>query len=66
MPGVIRRRKIWIHARCEASVPKVAAILSVIEASKRLGIQVRDYRIAVLPGLEAKKRNHVAILTPEA
>ena len=44
--------------------PKVAAILSVVESCRRLGVPVKDYLLSVLPGLEHRKLHEVATLTP--
>jgi hypothetical protein len=42
----------------------VAAILSVIESCRRLGVPVKDYLAAVLPGLNRRTLSEVANLTP--
>ena len=44
--------------------PKVAAILSVIESCRRLGVSARDYLAEVLPGLSDVSIQKVADLTP--
>jgi len=44
--------------------PKVAAILSVIESCRRLGVPVKDYLADVLPGLNRRTLPEVADLTP--
>ena len=46
------------------SGPKVAAILSVVESCRRLGIPVKDYLLAILPGISGRKVSEVASLTP--
>jgi transposase len=66
MRGIALGRKNWIHVGSAEAGPKVAAILSVVETCKRLGLPVRDYLLAVLPGLGNKKLSQVASLTPEA
>jgi transposase len=66
MRGIALGRKNWIHVGSAAAGPKVAAILSVVETCKRLGLPVRNYLMDVLPGLGAKKLSQVAGLTPEA
>lgn len=66
MRGVALGRKNWIHIGSPAAGPKVASILSIVETCKRLDIPVRDYLMAVLPGLGSKKLSQVAGLTPEA
>lgn len=57
-------RKNWLHVGSAQSGPKVAAILSVVESCKRLGLPVKEYLQAVLPGLGRKKLSEVADLTP--
>src|SRR6516165_4668089 len=44
-------RKNWIHVGSAQAGPKIAAILSVVESSRRLKVPVREYLAAVLPGL---------------
>lgn len=44
--------------------PKVAAILSVVESCRRLGVPVQDYLSNVLPGLNRRTLSEVANLTP--
>jgi hypothetical protein len=46
------------------SGPKVAAIISVVESCRRLDLPVKEYLLAVLPGLNHRKRSEVAQLTP--
>lgn len=57
-------RKNWLHVGSEKAGPKVAAILSVVESCRRLGVSPRDYLAAVLPGLERKTISQAASLTP--
>jgi len=42
-------RKNWLHVGSAQAGPKVAAILSVVESCRRLGVPVKDYLAAVLP-----------------
>ena len=57
-------RKNWLHVGSVASGPKVAAIISVIESCRRLGVSAKQYLLAVLPGLNQRKLSEVAQLTP--
>ena len=57
-------RKNWLHVGSVQSGPKVAAILSVIESCRRLGVSAKDYLLAVLPGMAQRKLLDVARLTP--
>ena len=57
-------RKNWLHVGSVKSGPKVAAILSVIESCRRLDVPVKDYLLAVLPGMSQRKHSEAAHLTP--
>jgi transposase len=57
-------RKNWLHVGSVQSGPKVAAILSVIESCRRLDVPVKDYLLAVLPGMSQRKHSEAAHLTP--
>ena len=59
-------RKNWIHLGSREARPKVAAILSVLETCRRLGIAAREYLAAVLPGLSDVSIHRLANLTPAA
>jgi hypothetical protein len=55
-----------IHIGSENAGPKVAAILSVVESCRRLGLPVRDYLGSVLPGLGHVPMQRVGQYTPTA
>jgi transposase len=57
-------RKNWLHVGSRQAGPKVAAILSVVESCRRLGVPVRAYLTEVLPGLEERTLSEVKELTP--
>jgi transposase len=57
-------RKNWLHVGSVKAGPKVAAILSVVESCRRLGVPVREYLRDVLPGLDRRTLSQVADLTP--
>ncbi|HYP12466.1 MAG TPA: IS66 family transposase [Bryobacteraceae bacterium] len=57
-------RKNWLHVGSVQAGPKVAAILSIVESCRRLGIAVKEYLASVLPGLNARTTRDVAALTP--
>jgi transposase len=57
-------RKNWLHVGSPQAGPKVAAILSVVESCRRLGVPVKDYLAAVLPGLARRSLSQVDELTP--
>lgn len=64
MRGIALGRKNWLHVGDKAAGPRVAAILTVIESCRRLGISARDYLIDVLPGMDRRKLSDVANFTP--
>jgi transposase len=56
--------KNWLHVGSEKSGPKVAAILSVVESCRRLGVSAKAYLGDVLPGLGNRRLSEVALITP--
>jgi transposase len=66
MRPVVLGRKNWIHVGSEKAGPKVAAILSVVESCRRLGLPVREYLSSVLPGLGNMPVQRVSQYTPAA
>ena len=64
MRPVALGRKNWLHVGSAQSGPKVAAILSVVESCRRLGVPVKDYLLAVLPGMARRNLSDVTHLTP--
>ena len=59
-------RKNWLHIGSAAAGPRVAAIASVVETCRRLGLNVRDYLMDVLPRIPSWPAQRVAELTPAA
>ena len=59
-------RKNWLHVGSWEAGPRVAAIASVIESSKRLGINPREYLADVGPRLANGTTSEVPSLTPAA
>ena len=55
-------RKNWLHIGAPGAAPSVAAIISVVESCKRMGINVRSYLSDVLPRLAAAHPDQVAAL----
>ena len=66
MRPVALGRKNWIHVGSPQAGPKVAAILSIVETCRRLGIPVREYFGDVLPGLADVSIQKLPELTPAA
>jgi hypothetical protein len=46
------------------SGPKVAVILSLVESCRRLGLPVKEYLLAALPGMSLRKHSEAAHLIP--
>jgi len=59
-------RKNWMHVGSWEAGPRVAAIASVIETTKRLGMNPRDYLADVLPRLAVGTIEEATSLTPAA
>ena len=57
-------RKNWLHVGSAKAGPKIAAIASVVESCRRLGLPVVEYLMEVLPGLANRPVSQVAQLTP--
>ena len=55
-------RKNWLHVGAPGAAPAVAAVISVVESCKRMGINVRTYLSEVLPRLAAAHPDQVAAL----
>jgi transposase len=64
MRPVALGRKNWLHVGSEQAGPKVAAILSVVESCRRIGVPVKEYLGDVLPGLDRRKLSEVSLITP--
>jgi hypothetical protein len=64
MRPVALGRKNWLHVGSAQAGPKVAAILSVVESCRRRDVPVKDYLLAVLPGMSQRKHSEVAWFTP--
>ena len=64
MRPVALGRKNWLHVGSVKAGPKVAAILSVVESCRRIGVPVKAYLCGVLPGLDRRTLSQIATLTP--
>lgn len=64
MRPVALGRKNWLHVGSVKSGPKVAAIISVVESCRRLGVPLTEYLSDILPGMAGRNRRAVADLTP--
>jgi transposase len=59
-------RKNWLHLGSKEAGPKIAAIFSVVESCRKLGVPIRKYLADVLPGLADRSIQEMASLTPKA
>lgn len=59
-------RRNWLHLGRETAGPRVAAILSLLATCERLGLNLRTYLLAVLPGLGDWPARRIGELTPLA
>ena len=59
-------RKNWLHLGSKEAGPRIAAIFSVVESCRRLGLPIRKYFADVLPGLASRSIQTVAEITPTA
>jgi transposase len=64
MRPVALGRKNWLHVGSAQAGPKVAAILSVVESCRRLGVPTKAYLLDILPGMARKTRAEYSQLTP--
>ena len=64
MRPVALGRKNWLHVGSPKAGPKVAAILSIVESCRRLGVPAKDYLLAVVPGLDRRTFSEIAKVTP--
>ena len=64
-PIAIGRRN-WTHLGSAEAGPKVAAIFSIVESCRRLGLPIREYLAAILPGLANRSIQSLAQLPPAA
>ena len=59
-------RKNWLHIGSKEAGPKIAAIFSIVESCRKLGVPIRKYLSDVLPGLADRSIQSLAELTPAA
>jgi hypothetical protein len=64
-PIAIGRRN-WLQIGSKEAGPKIAAIFSIMESCRKLGVPVRQYLADVLPGLADRSIQSLAELTPAA
>src|SRR3954451_11180114 len=64
MRPVALGRKNCLHVGSAKAGPKVAAILSIVESCRRMGVPLKDYLLDVLLGLDRRKLSEVALLKP--
>ena len=59
-------RRNWLHIGSKEAGPKIAAIFSIVESCRKLGIPIRQYLADILPGLADRSIQSLAALTPAA
>ncbi len=64
-PIAIGRRN-WLHVGSKEAGPKIAALFSIVERCRKLGIPVRQYLADMLPELADRSIQALAGLTPAA
>jgi transposase len=64
-PIAIGRRN-WLQIGSKEAGPKIAAIFSIIESCRKLGVPIRQYLADVLSGLADRSIQSLAELTPAA
>ena len=64
-PIAIGRRN-WLHLGSKEAGPRIAAIFSIVESCRKLGVPIRKYLADVLPGLVDRSIQSLAELTPAA
>lgn len=64
-PIAIGRRN-WLHVGSKEAGPKIAALFSIVESCRKLGVPIRQYLADVLPGLADRSIQALAGLTPAA
>ena len=64
-PIAIGRRN-WLHVGSKEAGPKIAAIFSIVESCRKLGVPIRQYLADLLPGLADRSIQELAGLTPTA
>ncbi len=64
-PIAIGRRN-WLQIGSKEAGPKIAAIFSIMESCRKLGVPVRQYLADVLPGLADRSIQSLAELSPMA
>ena len=64
-PIAIGRRN-WLHLGSKEAGPKIAAIFSIVESCRKLGVPIRQYLADVLPGLADRSIHELAGLNPAA
>jgi len=57
-------RKNWLHLGSKEAGPKIAALFSIVESCRKLGIPIRQYLVDVLPGLADRAIQSLDELTP--
>ncbi len=65
-PLVMMGGRNWLHLGSKEAGPKIAAIVSFLESSRKLGVPIRQYPVDILPGLADRSIQELAGLKPTA
>jgi len=66
MRGIALGRKNWMQIGSKEAGPKIAALFSIVESGRKLGVPIRKYLASGLPGLADRSIRSLAELTPAA
>src|SRR6202162_4258489 len=56
-------RRNWLHVGSKEAGPKIAAIFSIVETCRRLGVLIRRYLADILPGMADRSIQELAGIT---
>ena len=59
-------RRNWLHLGSKEAGSTIAAIFSIVESCRKLGVPIRQYLADVLPGMADRSIHSLADLTPTA
>jgi transposase len=59
-------RRNWLHIGRKEADPKIAALFSIVESCRKLGVPIRQYLADILPGLAGRSIQSLSELTPTA
>ena len=66
MRPIATGRRNWLHLGSKEAGPRIAAIFSIVESCRKLGVPIRKYLADVLPGMADRSIRSLTKLTPTA